>query len=471
MDEEHRPFQLWLHTIGTDDEDILLFQEDDGKFWMGCGKTNSDDFLVVCSGSPETTECWMMDLRGIKGAAAHRAPHETGEKDFKKKYGAASAVGSTSFTPALLCVQPREMGVRYDVEHHEDSLYMITNKDGAKNGKLMRSKLSWPSGPSSSGRELKDILKFSPVKPYDENVQIESFNPFKNFAVISGRKDGKVMIWRVNMNKPAEWHPITLGRLADGTADECYSAYVAANYNYVATDVRMGFTSFTSPRQVINCDMANGEVEVLWQAETPNYDPTLYESRRIYAPAPDGTKVPMSVLYKKQFSPFEPNSKSQALLLDGYGSYGVCNDPSFSSTRLSLLDRGVVYAVAHIRGGGEMGRHWYEDMGKYLSKLNTFDDFQACAQYLIDEKITSSDQLAAVGRSAGGLLIGATANRAGHLFKALVADVPFVDVMSTMSDPSIPLTTTEWEEWGNPHIAKVSKRSCTHRPLYSKPKF
>eukprot|EP01036_Dinobryon_divergens_P029792 gene29792-38937_t len=241
-------------------------------------------------------------------------------------------------------------------------------------------------------------------------------------------------------------------------AEEAFSLWSQDNYEFDSQFLRLGYSSLVTPKQVLDYDMKEDKFIVRKQQEVPGYDPSLYESRRTLAVSRDavGTLIPISLVYKK-----DPHGSSDAvrpLLLYGYGSYGVCIDPSFDFKRTALLDRGVVYAIAHVRGGGDgpLGQGvWYEEQGKYLQKMNTFVDFADCAIHLIEtEKLTAADRIAAVGRSAGGLLVGAVANMFPSLFKAVVADVPFVDVTNTMSDPTIPLTVTEWEEWGNSNEEK-----------------
>jgi oligopeptidase B len=223
----------------------------------------------------------------------------------------------------------------------------------------------------------------------------------------------------------------------------------------------LGYSSLLSPKQVLDLDLSSGKVTVLKEQLVPGYVKENYRCKRLEATASDGTKIPISMVHHKDY---DPSRGPLPTVLYGYGSYGACNDPTFDFKRSTLLDKGIVYAIAHIRGGGEMGRTWYEDEGKYLNKMNTFTDFANCAQFLIDQKMTKSSMLAAIGRSAGGLLMGAMANLYPYLFKAIVADVPFVDVMNSMSDPTIPLTVTEWEEWGNPNSEKYFTYMNSYSP-------
>jgi len=245
--------------------------------------------------------------------------------------------------------------------------------------------------------------------------------------------------------------------------EQAYSLWFGDNREADAEWLRLGYSSPVTPKQVLDYHPASGQLLVRKQQEVPGFDPALYAVRRLLAPSRDGqTLVPISLVSKLGLDP-----SPRPLLLYGYGSYGVCVDPSFDSKLVSLLDRGVVYAIAHVRGGGDgpPGRGvWYEQQGKYLHKTNTFTDFADCARYLVEEGLTASDRMACVGRSAGGLLVGAVVNMFPGLFKAAVADVPFVDVMNTMSDPSIPLTVTEWEEWGNPNEAQYFHYMLSYSP-------
>jgi len=489
MDAEHRPYQLWMHSVrsatdtdtGTSgdvkpffNDDLLLLQENDGRMWMGIGKTNSNRFLTVTTNSPETTEIWMLDLEGLLGRENYR--NNVGGMTATEVTTASDAVDRTSgggsgsiqcYSNKLMCVKPRVTGVRYEIEHHDDKLYMVTNEDGAKNGKLVSS----PLKPLLS----RAPLAFTDVKPYDSSVQVEEFHPFSHYAVITGRSGGLQRVWRVSLTgpgaDPSQWTPVRFGVNDDGSEDLTYSCWLSANYEYNANSVRLGFSSFTTPKQTLSVDLTSGVAVVLKEDEVPGFNADLYASRRISAKAKDGTEIPMSVVYRRDFSPWVDRGEGlvgvipRPVILYGYGSYGACIDPTFDYKRLCLLDRGVTFVIAHIRGGGEMGRSWYEEGGKYLTKTNTFDDFRDCAAHLIESGVTSSEHMAGVGRSAGGLLIGAVANRSPHLFKALVADVPFVDVITTMADPSIPLTTTEWEEWGNPNMEKYFEYMKSYSPV------
>uniref|UniRef100_A0A0G4FNG3 Prolyl endopeptidase n=1 Tax=Chromera velia CCMP2878 TaxID=1169474 RepID=A0A0G4FNG3_9ALVE len=419
FDEEHRPHKVWMHTLGTpQSDDILLFTEDDKRFWVGVDKSNSGRFLLIGTGSKVQDEYWFVDLKDVKGADAHKKAAQQ-----------------------VKCMQKRLPDLRYDVEHWGDSFYMVTNKDGAKNGKIMKTPISSPG--VSSWKEL---------FPYNSAVQYKRLLPFKNKIAVSGREGGFSQVWVLD---PASGK---IGRVP--MEEEAHMAWISSNYLFETELLRFGYSSLTTPSSLLDYNMTKGTSELLWQQNVPNYVPEEYEAQRIVAPSHDGTLIPMSIVYSKKVYPEGPEKASREkepvpTMLYGYGSYGVSVDPSFDFKRIPLLNRGMVYAIAHIRGGGEMGRPWYEDEGKFLTKKNTFLDFVAAAERLTGpDGFTSPERLGITGRSAGGLLIGATLNLRPDLFGAAVADVPFVDVMTTMCDPSIPLTVGEWEEWGNPNEQK-----------------
>lgn len=399
MDEEHRPNRLYMHIMGTDPEDdVLLLTEEDSRFWMCIDKSSSDRFIFVTVESKETSEVRVIDLQGVKGSGEH-----------------ASAV------TRMTCVQPRVFGLRYDIEHHGDFFYLVTNHLNAKNNRLVFCPIATPSAEH-----------WIDVVPYNASIQIDEFLPFKGYFAVFGRTGGFQTCWVLEASKPTVWTKISLD-------EEVCSVSSDANFMYDATVLRLRYSSLLTPSQVIDYDMKTGVKLVLKQKEVPLYDPSLYQSVRLEATAADGTKIPMSVVHRKDA---DFTKQARPTLLYGYGSYGVCIEPSFDYKKISLLDRGIVYVIAHIRGGGEMGKSWYEDQGKYLTKKNTFTDFIDCAKHLTDLSYTSSDQLAILGRSAGGLLIGAVVNMAPTLFKCAVADVPFVDCLNSMSDPTIPLTVS-----------------------------
>eukprot|EP01041_Mallomonas_annulata_P008346 gene8346-17194_t len=448
MDDEHRPYKLWLHVLGTEQsDDICVHTEEDGMFWMGVGKSCSDSFIFYGAESTETSENYVIDIRGLQGGDAHK-----------------NAISNAK------CIRKRIFGIRYEPEHQGDYFYIITNENNSKNNKLTRVLTSTILEDENTSNGRID-LQLEDVRPYDSNVQIDDIICFSKFIAIFGRSDGIPKIWILHSNSSkdstvednsSEWKEIQF-------SESDYSVWAEANCVYESNILRIGYSSFITPKQILDYNMLTYNSNILKEQEIPNYNRKEYICTRIFANSRDSKKIPLSVVHHKSIQIDENNLQSGGIttcptLLSGYGSYGACIDPSFDFKRLSLLDRGVVCIIAHIRGGGELGRSWYEDEGKYLTKMNTFNDFIDCAKYLIESKITTSEQLSIVGRSAGGLLMGAVANMAPELFKAVIADVPFVDVINTMSDPTIPLTVTEWEEWGNPNQEKYFQYMKSYSP-------
>ena len=392
MDEEHRPFELFMHVLGTNQsEDIQLFKEDDQKFWLDIDKTQDGKYLIVASASTETSEQYLMQLN-----------KDSGDKDLHP----------------LICLQPRQFGVRYYVESHEDNLYIVTNKDNAKNNKVVTI-------------PFKDVHLGAPawkeIRPYNPDVNVEGLLPFESHLVIFGRQQGMERIWVANQDQPnfSNWKELEFD-------EDLWSVWNDNNWEYKSTLLRFGYSSLVTPKRIIEYNMNTNSYNILKQTEVPNYNPDHYSCQRLYATARDGTtRIPISMVHHKKVS--IAGDVSNPLILYGYGSYGASIDPAFDFKRIPLLDRGVVYCIAHIRGGGELGRAvWYEEQGKYMNKLNTFTDFADCAIELQQKGITSTEKTAIIGRSAGGLLIGACVNMFPKLFKAAVADVPFVDVVNTM---------------------------------------
>lgn len=396
VDAAQRPYQLWRHHLGSaPEEDVLIYEEADDSYFLSIDKTRSQAYLTLSLSSKITSEVHYLD-----------ANHPTGE---------------------FQVIHPRQHGVEYDIEHHSDRFYIITN-DNAINFKLMVAPVTSPS---------KD--HWQTVIPHRDEVMLSGVSAFKDYLVIYERKAGLPTI---------HVHHLATGRGQDIEFPEpTYSVFEGTNPEFNSKILRFHYTSLITPPSVFDYDMETHEREL--KKETPvlgGYDRSQYVSERLFATAADGTSIPISVVYK---TGFERNGQNP-VFMTGYGSYGFPYPVSFSSSRLSLLDRGIAIAIAHIRGGGEMGRKWYED-GKFLQKINTFTDFIACAEYLIQENWTSRDRLAISGGSAGGLLVGAVINMRPDLFKAAIADVPFVDVVTTILDPSLPLSVMEWEEWGNPN--------------------
>ena len=391
-----RSSQIYKHILGTDaSEDELIYEEADETFSCGIGKTKSEAFLMIASYSTVSTEYRFLDAN-------------TPEGDWK-------------------IIQPRERDLEYSCSHYNGHFYIVTNRD-AKNFKLVR------TPENATGYE-----NWEDVLPHREQTLLESVEIFQDYLVVSERSNGLNQI-RVKRWDNTEDYYIEF-------PDPAYSAYVGSNPDFETKRLRYGYDSMTTPSSVFETDMETRETDLLKQQEVlgGTFDPANYESERVMVEARDGTQVPVSIVYRKGI---EKNG-SNPFLLYAYGSYGYSMDAGFSSTRLSLLDRGFVYAIAHIRGGQDMGREWYED-GKMFNKKNTFTDFVDCGKAMIDLGYTSSEHMYAMGGSAGGLLMGAVINMAPSLFNGVIAAVPFVDVINTMLDESIPLTTGEFDEWGNP---------------------
>ncbi len=391
-----RSFQIYRHELGTPIEnDVLVYQEDDETFTCGIGKSKSKEYLFIGSSSTMSDEWHFLDANNPAGK--------------------------------WTVIQPRERGLEYSVSQFEDHFYIVNNQM-ATNFKLSKAPIKSPGKAS-----------WTDVLPHREEVLVEGINIFKNFLVIDEREAGLTRI-RIRSWDGGDDHYIVF-------PDPAYSAYVSGNPEFDTDIVRFGYSSMTTPSSTYDYNVTTRERELLKQQEVldPNFAPENYVSERIMVPARDGVLVPVSIVYRKDLNRDQPNPT----LLYGYGSYGASMDAYFSSVRLSLLDRGFIYAIAHIRGGQEMGRKWYED-GKLLKKMNTFNDFIDCGEFLVQNNYTSKEQLYAMGGSAGGLLMGAVINLRPDLWNGVIASVPFVDVVSTMLDESIPLTTGEFDEWGNP---------------------
>jgi oligopeptidase B len=409
LDETLRPYRLWRHTLGTDPgTDVMVYEEPDQKFFVGIGKSKSKAYLLMMIGSKVTTEYRYLD-----------ANTPTGE---------------------FRMFAPRRQDIEYTVAHHGDKFFVLTN-DGARNFRLMETPVS-----ATTPENWKEII------PASETDKLDDIEVFKDFLVISARIKGLTQIQVRNLNT-GDQHLISFPE-----AD--FFVGVGENPEFSTNTLRFSFQSMVTPSSIYDYDMVTKERKLMKQREVMGgYDPSQYQSERIFAKAPDGVEVPISIVYKKGFV----KDGTAPCFLMGYGAYGISMDPWFSTSRLSLLDRGFVYGVAHIRGGGEMGRMWYEN-GKFFNKKNTFTDFIACAETMIEQKYTSKEKLAVNGGSAGGLLMGAVLNMRPDLFKVVVADVPFVDLMNTMLDSTLPLTVTEYEEWGNPHQEDFFKYMMSYSP-------
>ena len=392
-----RSYQIYRHTIGTDpSEDVLVFEEDDETFGCFIYKTKSRKYLMIGSYQTLSSEYRFLDANDPTG-------------DWQ-------------------VIQQRENNLEYSVSHFEDKFYIKTNWD-AKNFRLMQTSIY-----STSKNYWQEVI------PHRKDVLLRSIDVFKNYLVVNERNEGLRKTRVINWQDNSEYY-ITFN-------DPSYSLYSSSNLEFDTDLFRFVYTSLTTPRSVYDFNMVSKERTLLKQKQVlgGDFDSDNYVSERIFANSRDGkTQIPISLVYRKGMQ----KNGINPLLLNGYGSYGNSSDPYFSSVRLSLLDRGFTYAIAHVRGGQEMGRDWYED-GKLLKKKNTFYDFIDCAKHLIDTKFTSSEHIYATGGSAGGLLMGAVINMEPELFNGVIAGVPFVDVINTMWDESIPLTTGEFDEWGNP---------------------
>ncbi len=404
-----RAYKIMKHKLGSDPaQDELVYHEQDSTFSTYIDKTKSRKYLLIANYSTMSTEFRFLDADNPDGQ--------------------------------FQIFQPREDDHEYSIDHFEDKFYIVTNWD-AKNFRLMETPVD------QTGKE-----NWQEVIPHRDDVLLEDIELFKDYLVVEERSKGLRQI-RVIDQKNNQEHYLDFG-------EEAYLAYTGTNLVFDTDVLRYGYTSMTTPSSTYDYNMKTREKTLLKREDVlGDFDPENYHSERLYAKARDGVDVPISIVYRKKFK----KDGSQPLLLYGYGSYGATMEATFSSPRLSLLDRGFAFAIAHIRGGEEMGRWWYED-GKLLNKKNTFTDFVDCAKFLIDQKYTNSDKLFAMGGSAGGLLMGAVVNMRPDLFRGIVAAVPWVDVVTTMLDASIPLTTSEYDEWGNPHEKKYYDYMLSYSP-------
>jgi len=393
-----RSDKIFKHVLGTDpSNDIEIFHEKDDTFSTFVYKTKSKKFIVVGSGSTLTDEYQVLEADNPNGN--------------------------------LRVIQPRTRGLEYGISHYNDHFYILTNKDDATNFKLMRTHED-----NTSVENWKDVI------PHRDEVLLEDVSIFKDYMVLEERSNGLNKIRIKRWDESADYYlPFD---------EETYSVGVYNNPEFDTDIIRYGYQSLTTPSSIIDFNMADKSKDVKKEQEVlgGKFDKNNYKSERVWANARDGEKVAVSLVYRKDTK----LNENTPLLLYAYGSYGYTIPDRFSSTRLSLLDRGFVYALAHIRGSQYLGREWYED-GRLYKKINTFNDFIDCGKFLIENKYTSADHQYAMGGSAGGLLMGAVVNMNPELFNGIVAAVPFVDVMTTMLDETIPLTTSEYDEWGNPN--------------------
>jgi oligopeptidase B len=417
VDEAWRPNRVWRHLIGMPAAtDVVVFEETDERFWVGIDLTRSERYLLIYSSSKLTSEVWMLD-----------AADPTGD-----------------FT----VVAERRHGIEYSVDHQlatdeTGERLLILHNDHAENFELAQAPVTDPSA-------------WTTLIAHRADTRLLGVDAFAAHFVVYLRRNG---LTGLRVVREGEAYEVDL-------AEPVYRVTPGANPEYASATFRLGFVSLVTPDSVYDCDVATGRLTLLRRRPVlalpggAEYDPADYEQQREWATAADGTQIPMSIVWRRG----TPRDGTAPAVLYGYGSYEISTDPTFSIPRLSLLDRGFVYAIAHIRGGGDMGRRWYDD-GKMLHKKNTFTDFVTCARHLVTAGWTRPERIVARGGSAGGLLVGAAVNLAPDAFGGIVAQVPFVDALTTILDPSLPLTVTEWEEWGDPlHDADVYRYMKSYSP-------
>jgi oligopeptidase B len=408
-DAAMRPYQIWRHRLGTvTEQDVLVLQEDDERFELGVEMTKSERYIIFTSSSQLTSEC-----RYLSSDQPEREP---------------------------IVIEPRRAGVEYSVDDQEDRFLILTN-DGALNFRLMAAPTSNPA-----------LDSWKEVVPERPGVRLNFTDVHKGHVVLGQRSDGLQRLEVLDSTTGAM-------HIVD-QPDAAYTAFPGSDPNYDSHVMRFFYTSLTAPWSAVDYDMQTHERTVVKeQPVRGGYNRDDYGSERLWATSKDGVRVPISVVYRRGLE----RDGSHPALLYGYGAYEHSNDPMFDPARLSLLDRGFAFAIAHVRGGGEMGREWYEE-GKYLHKRNTFEDFIATAEELNVQGYTTPRRLAIRGRSAGGLLIGAVLNERPDLFACAVAQVPFVDALTTMLDDKLPLTVNEYEEWGNPKDPEFYRYMKSYSP-------
>ncbi len=409
LDDSRRPCRLFRHRLGGDPAgDTLVHYEPDESFFLDVGRSRSRRYLVLDLASHSTSEVRV-------------APADEPEAPFQ-------------------VIEPRRTGIEYDVAHHGDRFFIVTN-DGAPNFRLVSAPAVSPS------RE-----HWAEVLPYRPAVKIDSVDAFRDHLAVWERESGLRQVRIIELASGSE-HLVAF-------PEPVYTVRQHENPEFDTRVLRFSYTSLVTPNSVVDYDLSSRTWTVRKQTEVlGGYDPSLYRSERVLATAPDGVRVPVSLVYRLPLA----LDGTRPLLLAGYGAYGVSLEPAFSSTTLSLLDRGLVYAMAHVRGGEEMGRPWYEE-GRLLRKRNSFTDFIAAAEHLVAEGYTSPDRLVISGGSAGGLLMGAVTNLRPDLFAAVLAEVPFVDVVNTMLDATLPLTVIEYDEWGNPNLPEYYEYIRAYSP-------
>ena len=405
LDENHRPLQVWRHRLGTgQSDDLLVYEEKDSGWFTNIHESSTGRYCVIAGGDHDTSEQHLIDL------------------------------ADPLATPRL--VAAREKDVQYSVNDRGDQLFILTNADGAIDFKIMTAPLDAPER-----KNWRDLI------PYREGIYVLDVELFSGHMVRLERANALPAIVIRDLERGEE-HAIAFDESA-------YSLDTFGSYEFETTNLRFSYSSMTTPNEVYDYDMAKRTRTLRKRQEIPSgHNPADYVTTRIMAKSHDGAEVPVSILHRRDLK----RDGSAPLLLYGYGSYGMAMPASFSTNRLSLVDRGFVYAIAHIRGGADKGWGWYLD-GKRAKKTNTFDDFAASARALIADKYTSAKRIVGHGGSAGGMLMGAVANRAGDLFAGIIAEVPFVDVLNTMLDLDLPLTPPEWPEWGNPTESETDFRT------------
>jgi len=396
LDDNHRPRQIFRHTLGTPpSDDVLVYEDDDPGFFVGVGTTQSDDYIIIDSHDHQTSEARIIDANNPHGEA--------------------------------VLISPRKVGHEYSIEHCGDDLIILTNCDGAEDFKIVSAPVNSP------GRE-----NWTDIEAHREGRLILDVVTYKNHLIRLERENGLPRIIIRELASGDE-HAIEFD-------EEAYSLGLSSGYEFDTATLRFTYSSMTTPSQVFDYDVVTRERTLRKTQEVPSgHDPKDYVTRRVMAPAHDGETVPVTLLYRKDTA----LDGTAPLLLYGYGSYGISIPASFNTNCLSLADRGFVYAIAHIRGGKDKGYRWYK-AGRAKTKTNTFKDFISAGEYLANEKFTSRGHIVGHGGSAGGMLMGAVANMAPDLFAGIIAEVPFVDVLNTILDDTLPLTPPEWPEWGNP---------------------
>ena len=420
VDDAWRPDTVWRHKVGTaQSDDVCVFTEADERFRVGVGSTRSEKYIIIAVGSPLTSEYWVLDMDNPEG-------------EFEVHW-------------------ERETGVEYDIDHvvrGGKDQWLVTHNAHGPNFEV-----SWVE---ANANPLPGIRDLDILVPHNDDVRIEGVDTYRDFATLSYRRGGipRVAVMQLVDDYFGDFEEINFDA-------EIYSAGSAGNPEWDAPVIRLSYTSYTQPAQLFQYRIATGERTLLKEQEVPGgYNADEYEAYREWAIAKDGTQIPVSIVKRKDLATDSP----RPALLYGYGSYEASMDPGFSVSRLSLLDRGMLYVVAHVRGGGEMGRLWYDE-GKLMAKKNTFTDFIDVADHLINNQLTSPEVLVAEGGSAGGLLVGAVANMAPDRFKGIQAVVPFVDPLTSILKPELPLTVGEWEEWGDPyHDPEVYDYMATYAP-------